>query len=131
MLPAAVPTTPGVMRLLAKNGFQIEASRKSLKKKTASSQSDLAALRNRCVSFSAMKLARTTKTSVKIKVGRCGKAEEHNAAKCPNRSKGSFDTDVLPGNYVVGECPIELLQRRNTFTSIPVQNPEIIDEYNF
>jgi hypothetical protein len=36
----------------------------------------------------------------KYRCGRCGKAEGHNAAKCPNRSPGNIDRDVSPGNYM-------------------------------
>ncbi|KAJ8515611.1 hypothetical protein ON010_g18535 [Phytophthora cinnamomi] len=30
----------------------------------------------------------------KTTYGRCGKREDHNASKCPNRSDGNLDSDV-------------------------------------
>ncbi|GMF51953.1 unnamed protein product [Phytophthora fragariaefolia] len=42
-----------------------------------------------------------------------GRAERYNGAKCPNRAKGTVDDDVRAGIYIVGSCPLELLEHRN------------------
>ncbi|ETI55761.1 hypothetical protein L915_05422, partial [Phytophthora nicotianae] len=47
----------------------------------------------------------------------CEKAEGHNAARCPNRALGDVYDDVQSGIYVVGNCPIKLLEQRNAFVS--------------
>ncbi|OWY97874.1 hypothetical protein PHMEG_00031487, partial [Phytophthora megakarya] len=61
----------------------------------------------------------------------CGKAERHNAARCPYRAKGDVDDDVRAGIYVVGSCPLDFLQRRNSFvdTESIIQAPTILSDY--
>ncbi|KAF1776035.1 hypothetical protein GQ600_3732 [Phytophthora cactorum] len=67
----------------------------------------------------------------KYNCSRCGFAEGHNAANCPNRSNGAVDSDIKPGIYIVGGCPFELHQRRITCINPQVEIPEIISEYIF
>jgi hypothetical protein len=67
--------------------------------------------------------AREKKKRQKYTCSRCGKAEHHNAAKCPNRSKGDVDTDVQPGNYLVGTCPLKILEMRNGFVPSEADTP--------
>ncbi|OWY94248.1 hypothetical protein PHMEG_00036075 [Phytophthora megakarya] len=61
----------------------------------------------------------------------CGKAERHNAARCPYRARGDVDDDVRAGIYVVGSCPLDFLQRRNSFvdTERINQAPTILSDY--
>ncbi|KAG6952464.1 hypothetical protein JG688_00013267 [Phytophthora aleatoria] len=66
----------------------------------------------------------------KYTCGRCGEAQGHNAAKCPNRSKGNIDTDVQPVNYIVGGCPLILLQQQKSFVSREVEKPIFVCEYS-
>ncbi|KAG6951836.1 hypothetical protein JG688_00013567 [Phytophthora aleatoria] len=64
----------------------------------------------------------------KYTCGRCGKAQGHNATKCPNRFKGNIDTDNQPRNFIAGSSPLILLQQQNHFVSREVEEPIIVSE---
>ncbi|KAG6948139.1 hypothetical protein JG688_00015228, partial [Phytophthora aleatoria] len=58
--------------------------------------------------FSSEIRAAEKKKRAKYTCSQCGKAESHNAVKCPNRKSGNVESDVEPGDYIVGNCPLEI-----------------------
>ncbi|KAF1775559.1 hypothetical protein GQ600_3829 [Phytophthora cactorum] len=81
--------------------------------------------------FSSEIRAAEKKKRAKYTCSQCGKAGSHNAVKCPNRKSGNVESDVEPGDYIVGNCPLELLERRISYVAPEVKNPIIIREYSF
>jgi hypothetical protein len=55
----------------------------------------------------------TTKKRRKYQCSGCGKAEGHNIATCPSRGveKAEAGSEIVPGIYLVGNCPFEALRR--------------------
>ncbi|KAF1775160.1 hypothetical protein GQ600_25247 [Phytophthora cactorum] len=95
-------------------------------------KSNMLLSRPACVNSSAVRSEpQKKKKRAKYTCSQCGIAEDHNAAKCPNRKSGNVESDVEPGDYIVGNCPLKLLERRISYVAPEVENLTIIREYRF
>ncbi|KAG6974503.1 hypothetical protein JG688_00003027 [Phytophthora aleatoria] len=78
-------------------------------------KSNVRLLQPACVSSSAVRSEPQKKRSAQST--RVVNVEKPKATKCPNRKSGNVESGMEPGDYIVGNCPLELLERRISYVA--------------